>query len=59
MAVRRARMRRKYRPRDRAGIRFKYKEQFGVIVVCPSERDQRRVYNKLSRQGMACKVVVV
>jgi hypothetical protein len=55
----RKRARRSYRPRNRSQIRFHYKEQFGVIVVCRSESDQRRVYHKLTRQGLACKVVVV
>lgn len=63
MPTQRARMRTRkrahYRPRNRSQIRFHYKEQFGVIVVCRDERDQRRVYHKLSRQGLACKVVVV
>lgn len=59
MPVRRARMRTKYRPLKRAAVKFQYKEQFGVIVICHTEPDQRRIYHKLTRQGLACKVVVV
>lgn len=38
---------------------FKYKPQFGVIVVCKDERDQRRVYNQLRRGPRKVKVVTV
>ena len=38
---------------------FRYRQQFGVIVTCRNERDQQRVYNVLTRRGLACKVVTV
>jgi hypothetical protein len=38
---------------------FKYREQFGVIVLCKNERDQARVYNVLRRRGHDCRVVTV
>ncbi len=38
---------------------FKYKPQFGVIVVCKDERDQARVYNQLRRGPRKVKVVTV
>lgn len=38
---------------------FKYRQRFGVIVVCDGERDQRRVYERLRREGLKLKVVVV
>jgi len=38
---------------------FKYKPQFGVIVVCKDERDQERVYNQLRRGPRKVKVVTV
>lgn len=38
---------------------FKYETQFGVIVMCGSEEDQERVYNKLVGEGYSCKVVSV
>jgi hypothetical protein len=52
-------MHRRFPPRNRALIRYKYREQYGVIVVCRDEAQQRRVYNRLSREGLNCKVVVV
>lgn len=36
---------------------FNYKEQYGVIVMCPDESTQERVYNELTEQGYECKVV--
>ncbi len=36
----------------------KYKEQYGVIVVCTDATDQERIYNALKDQGYNCKVVV-
>lgn len=38
---------------------FKYRQQFGVIVVCDGERHQERVYNQLRARGLKCKVVTV
>lgn len=38
---------------------FRYREQYGVIVLCKDEREQARTYNVLSRRGMDCKVVTV
>lgn len=38
---------------------FRYRQQFGVIVLCKNERDQARVYNVLTRRGHRCKVVTV
>ena len=37
--------------------KFNYQEQFGVIVLCNNENDQRVVYEKLITQGFSCKVV--
>lgn len=36
---------------------FHYQEQFGVIVLCEDEADQRSVYEKLVEQGFSCRVV--
>jgi hypothetical protein len=36
----------------------KYKEQYGVIVVCADVLDQERIYADLQGQGYSCKVVV-
>lgn len=38
---------------------FKYREQFGVVVICKNERHQATVYRVLSRHGHQCKVVTV
>ncbi len=38
---------------------FKYREQFGVVVICKNERHQATVYRVLSRRGHECKVVTV
>jgi hypothetical protein len=35
----------------------RYKEQFGVIVVCRDEGEQERVYNELQERGYECRVV--
>ena len=36
----------------------RYKEQYGVIVICESEAAQEGVYNELSAAGHNCRVVV-
>lgn len=38
---------------------FKYRQRYGVIVVCEDERHQRRVFERLRRNGLNLKVVVV
>lgn len=38
---------------------FKYREQYGVIVLCKDEREQERVFNKLKAQGYKLRVVTV
>lgn len=35
-----------------------YREQYGVIVMCASEKEQEEIFNRLTREGMDCKVVV-
>lgn len=37
---------------------FEYSQQFAVIVQCETEAEQRRIYEKLSAEGLQCKVVV-
>lgn len=34
-----------------------YREQYGVIVICADEREQERVYNRLSEDGYRVRVV--
>lgn len=36
---------------------FKYKEQYGVIVMCKDEHDQEQIYSRLVAEGYECKVV--
>ena len=38
---------------------FKYKEQYGVIVICKSEEDQKSIYDWLLKNGLTVKVVTV
>jgi hypothetical protein len=59
MPARSAKPTRSRRPRSRVATTFRYREQFGVIVVCTDEADQRRLYRRLSRDGLRVKVVVV
>jgi predicted 3-demethylubiquinone-9 3-methyltransferase (glyoxalase superfamily) len=37
---------------------FKYREQYGVIVLCKTEREQQAIFNKLkeSDRGQACAI---
>lgn len=44
-------------PFDDDGITAK--NQFGVIVMCPSEEEQARVFDDLTKKGFNCKIVVV
>jgi hypothetical protein len=44
-------------PRGKNG--YRYRQQYGVIVICKNERHQARVYNVLRRRGLDCKVVTV
>ncbi|WP_202904910.1 hypothetical protein [Marinomonas sp. S3726] len=38
---------------------FKYREQYGVIVICADEKQQESIFNDLKKQGHKCKVVTV
>ncbi|MDR2092312.1 MAG: hypothetical protein LBP58_03195 [Azoarcus sp.] len=38
---------------------FKYREQFGVIVVCTDAKTQEAVYNRLKLLGYKLRVVTV
>lgn len=35
-----------------------YKEQYGVIVKCSTEREQEHIFKRLSDEGFECKIVV-
>lgn len=36
---------------------FKYKPQYGVIVICENEEEQKKVFEDLQKKGMKLKVV--
>lgn len=36
-----------------------YREQFGVVVLCDDEANQRAVYDRLRAEGLKLKVVTV
>lgn len=36
-----------------------YQEQFGVVVVCQGEADQKSIYERLHAEGLNCRVVKV
>lgn len=38
---------------------FNYKEQYGVIVTCKDEKEQREIYERLLAQGLTLKIVTV
>ncbi len=48
-------------PRKRPPARngYKYKPQFGIIVMCRDEAEQKRRYEQLSTKGWGLKVVTV
>jgi hypothetical protein len=36
----------------------RYKEQYGVIIICADEPEQQKVYEALAADGYMCRVVV-
>ncbi len=38
---------------------YSYKQQYGIVVICHSEQEQRELYEKLNAMGLTLKVVVV
>lgn len=38
---------------------FNYKQQYGVIVICKDEKEQKEVYDQLLAEGLTLKVVTV
>lgn len=39
--------------------KFNYKEQYGVIVICKTEGEQKAVFEELQAKGLTLKVVTV
>jgi hypothetical protein len=38
---------------------FKYREQYGVIILCDNAKTQENLFNKLKAQGYKLRVVTV
>ena len=38
---------------------FTYKSQYGIVVICSDEQEQKRIYEMLEKLGLKLKVVVV
>lgn len=36
---------------------FKYKQQYGVIVICETEEEQIKLFEELKKKGLKIKVV--
>jgi hypothetical protein len=49
----------KVRPLPRNRVKYQHRSQFGLIVVCRDERDQRQGYARLRRLGLKVRVVTV
>lgn len=39
--------------------KYTYKPQYGVIVICVDEKEQRAIYERLKAEGLTLKVVNV
>lgn len=39
--------------------KYTYKPQFGVIIICENEEDQKVIYERLAAEGLTLKVVNV
>ena len=44
---------------ERKKKQFNYKEQYGVIVICKDEEEQKAIFEKLQKEGLTLKVVTV
>ena len=38
---------------------YKYKPQYGVIVICETEKQQKALFEKLKKEGLKLKIVNV
>ncbi|MBB2778322.1 UNVERIFIED_ORG: hypothetical protein HNP28_003669 [Comamonas terrigena] len=38
---------------------YKYRQQFGLVIICKDETDQQKTFAKLVKQGYSPKVVCV
>ncbi len=47
------------KPTKKAAKPFNYRQQYGLIVVCADEADQRRKFEQLKKRGLTVRVVTV
>jgi hypothetical protein len=40
-------------------LKFNYKQQYGIVVICADEKEQKQLFEKLSAMGLKLKVVCV
>ena len=38
---------------------FNYKPQYGIVVICEDEEDQKKIFEELQKLGYKLKIVVV
>ena len=38
---------------------FKYKQQYGIVVLCADEKHQKEIYELLLKMGLKLKIVCV
>ncbi len=38
---------------------YKYKPQYGVVIICAGEKEQMDVYERLRKEGLTLRVVSV
>lgn len=39
--------------------KYEYKPQYGIVVICKDENEQKAVFEQLSSEGLTLKVVCV
>lgn len=47
------------KPTKKAPPGFKYRQQYGLIVVCEDEADQKKKFDQLQKRGFKVRVVTV
>jgi hypothetical protein len=40
-------------------VKFNYKQQYGIVVICRDEEEQKELYKTLQEMGLKLKVVCV
>ena len=44
---------------DKTKKEFNYKQQYGIVVICQDEEEQKKLYEELLKMGLTLKVVTV